>query len=423
MKDFLALLVRRQDLHFGQAECRCRRQRAGDFPLPGFTSADILTDLQGGRDILSPTDQKIHFLAVFVLPVIYVATAPFELAENDVFQNSPGIGGKFEGHRRGQGMINAVELGRVVHLPLQGIVEEVHREKKINILEIAKIVLHGRQAVDGDCVPEFLVARQAGKIRGQIECEFADLADIAQSVTGDDITIDDVPEIMAQDVGILLSDGFRETAFLHISAEEACELRLSLPGQQIPLGPRHAAGRCILPEGEGIQRDDAVPAGQRHGRLPLHHGGVGAGYKQLDILEFIEAVEPTMPAGQVLYLVQKEILTARRGFDFETGLVEGLEIRGLEFGKTVVFKIEIEDIFSGDVFMLDQVAGDQTHQGGLAGTPDAGDDVDLLLMLHFPGLGQDFPRRESAVGEGIFLMLYKEFCQLSPIHSIPNEIF
>ena len=47
-----------------------------------------------------------------------------------------------------------------------------------------------------------------------------------------------------------------------------------------------------------------------------------------------------MPAGQVLDLVQKEILAARRGFDFEIGLVEGLEIRGLEFGETIVFKID-----------------------------------------------------------------------------------
>ncbi len=300
---FLTLPVLRQYLRFGQAECRSCRQGAGDLPLPGLVGANILTDLQGGRDVLPLADQKIHFLAVFVLPVINLAAAPLELAENDVFQYPPSIGRKFEGHRRGQGMVDAVDFGRVVYLPFQGIVEEVHREKEINILEIAEIVFHGRQAVDSDCVPEFLVARQAGKIRGQIEGEFADLADIAQSVTGNDITIDYVPEIMAQDVGILLSDGLRETTFLHISAEEASELRFSLPGQQLPFGPRHVAGRRILPEGEGIQRDDAVPAGQRHSRLSLHHGGAGSGYEQLDVLEFIEAVGPAMPAGQVLDLI------------------------------------------------------------------------------------------------------------------------
>jgi hypothetical protein len=154
LKDFLTLPVRRQDLRFGQAECRCCRQGAGDLPLPGLAGVDILTDLQGGRDLLPLPDQKIYFLAAFVLPVINLAAAPLELAENDIFQYPPAIGRKFEGHRRGQGMIDAVELGRVVHLPLQGIVEEVHRKKEINILEIAEIVLHGRQAVDGDCVPD-----------------------------------------------------------------------------------------------------------------------------------------------------------------------------------------------------------------------------------------------------------------------------
>jgi hypothetical protein len=92
-------------------------------------------------------------------------------------------------------MVDAVDFGRIVHLPLQGLVEEVHREEEINILEIAEIVFHGRQAVDGDRVLEFLVACQTGKIRGQVEGEFADLTDIAQSVTGDDITIVDVPEL------------------------------------------------------------------------------------------------------------------------------------------------------------------------------------------------------------------------------------
>ena len=68
-------------------------------------------------------------------------------------------------------------------------------------------------------------------------------------------------------------------------------------------------------------------------------------------------------------------LAARPGFKLEIGLVEGLEIQGFEFGKAVVFKIEIENIFAGDIFLLYLVAGDQAHQGGVAGTPDAGDHV------------------------------------------------
>lgn len=64
-------------------------------------------------------------------------------------------------------------------------------------------------------------------------------------------------------------------------------------------------------------------------------------------------------------------------------------------------------LHAGDVFSLDQVTGDQTHQGGLAGTPATCDDVDLLLMRHVPGPGQDFSRRDGVVSEGFFLMFDK----------------
>jgi hypothetical protein len=66
----------------------------------------------------------------FVLPVISLAAAPFELAENGVFQYPPGIGGKFDGYRDSHGMINVAELGRVERLLLRGIVEEVHRNSQ-----------------------------------------------------------------------------------------------------------------------------------------------------------------------------------------------------------------------------------------------------------------------------------------------------
>jgi hypothetical protein len=62
--DFLMLAVCRQDLRFGLAERRRSRQSAGNFPLPSLGSANILTDLQGSRDVLPLPDRKSASLPI-----------------------------------------------------------------------------------------------------------------------------------------------------------------------------------------------------------------------------------------------------------------------------------------------------------------------------------------------------------------------
>jgi hypothetical protein len=107
------------------------------------------------------------------------------------------------------------------------------------------------------------------------------------------------------------------------------------------------------------------PCPPREGRRDLRggHGGVGTGDENPDVLELVEAVEPPLPAGNPLDLVEEEIPPPPGIFEFDEGFVKGCEVLDGEGRETFVVEIQVEDVGRDDVTPRQEVPADQPQEG------------------------------------------------------------